>query len=247
MKKATFLTLILFLMIPFFSFTKKGFDPLAITVKIAENTYMDQVEMTNLNWREYMAWTKKEFGENSEEYKASTPDQDVWYGEKYKPVKALYLNHAQYEKYPIVGITHEQAMAYCKWRADRINEVIRLQNKKATYTYSCRLPTKAEWEKLANSEMIANKVTRKDLNNLLFINDDGTIQENDITAPVKSYTPSLNGYYNLVGNVAEMVAEKGIAKGASWQHVSADFSIAKDYTYDGPTNWLGFRCVLVRH
>jgi formylglycine-generating enzyme required for sulfatase activity len=244
MKKYFLLGSILLAAFTFFSFAKKGFDPLAITGVIAEDTFLDVAEVSNLNWREYMSWNAQQFGKESKEYLASLPDVTVWEGKKFEPVKAHYLTNVAYNDYPVVGISHQQAMDYCSWRADRINEIMGRNKKKTNVTYSCRLPTKAEWEKLVSSEVGFDDIKRRDLNNLQFVNNDGTIKENDITSPVKSFTPTLNVYYNLVGNVAEMVAEKGIAKGASWQHLNTEFSIEKDYKYTGPTKWLGFRCVI---
>jgi hypothetical protein len=49
--------------------------------------------------------------------------------------------------------------------------------------------------------------------------------------------------YNLIGNVAEMVLEKGIAKGGSWKHSIVESKIENRLIYDSPKVWLGFRCV----
>jgi len=247
MKKISLLTGILLITITFFSFKKKHFDPLAITGIISENTFLDVFEVTNLNWREYMSWNENQFGKDSKEYLASLPDQTVWEGKKYEAAKKMYLHHASFNNYPVVGISHAQANAYCKWRAARINEIIKIQNKKSSITYSCRLPTKAEWERLARIEAYYFAPYKNDNHNLQKVTDDGVINENDITSPVKSFTPTLNGYYNLMGNVAEMVTEKGIAKGASWQHTNIGLTHETDYTYTNPTKWVGFRCVLERN
>lgn len=244
MKIRNFFVLAIMSVLALSSFTKKGFDPLDITRKISENTYLDITEVTNLNWREYMSWNKKEFGKESKEYLATMLDMSVWQGEKFEAMQEYYLNDASYNNYPVVGVSYEQAVAYCTWRADRINEVMKLQKKKTALTFSCRLPTKAEWEKLANSDMYGNKKFNPEYHNLQKVTADGAVHENEITSPVESYTPTLNGYYNLIGNAAEMVAEKGIAKGGSWQHTNIGLTIERDYSYTAPTNWIGFRCVL---
>lgn len=40
---------------------------------------------------------------------------------------------------------------------------------------------------------------------------------NDVPSPVESFWPNPFGLYNMSGNVAEMVQEKGIIKGGSWE------------------------------
>lgn len=246
MKKNIVRTSVVLLTIILCSFAKKGFDPLVITGIISQNTFLDVAEVSNLNWREYMSWNAKKYGKESKEYLASTPDQNVWSDNQYEPMRLRYLSHPAYNNYPVVGISYEQAVAYCEWRAARINEVIKLRNKKSTTTYSCRLPTKAEWEKLAHMETYHFEPYQTAHHNLQKVTEDGVVHENDITSPVKSFTPTLNGFYNLIGNVAELVAEKGIAKGASWQHTDIDAAIEKDYPYTQPTHWIGFRCVIER-
>lgn len=51
------------------------------------------------------------------------------------------------------------------------------------------------------------------------------------------------GLFNLLGNVAEMVAEKGVAKGGSWKDEFSDSRITNRQTYTEPSEKIGFRCV----
>ena len=60
--------------------------------------------------------------------------------------------------------------------------------------------------------------------------------------------PPNNGHlYNIIGNVSEFVAEKGIVKGGSYKDQLSDFDIGTDFTYEGPTKWIGFRCLAIVH
>lgn len=117
-----------------------------------------------------------------------------------------------------------------------------------------RLPTKAEWEKaakgLTNDEYgvnIEKRQTKKaqkqnwKLFNIKYENNEGV--DMSITAQVKSYLENDFGIYNMIGNVGEMVAEKGIAKGGSWTHSLTESKISNDLTYEKPASWLGFRNV----
>jgi hypothetical protein len=94
-------------------------------IKIQTNFYCDQYEITNFNWLEYLSHTRRIYGEESDEYKNALPDQNVWLRETtYCP--GLYYNYfgyPGYRDYPVVGITQEQAMAYAKWRSDRVFEL----------------------------------------------------------------------------------------------------------------------------
>ncbi|MBK9630987.1 MAG: SUMF1/EgtB/PvdO family nonheme iron enzyme [Saprospiraceae bacterium] len=95
-------------------------------VKINDALYCDKSEVANIDWRAYMAWTKVVFGENSQEHKATFPDQSVW-NEKDTCLNRyfeLYLWHPSYDYYPVVGITQIQVMDYSKWRSDRVFEMI---------------------------------------------------------------------------------------------------------------------------
>jgi formylglycine-generating enzyme required for sulfatase activity len=51
------------------------------------------------------------------------------------------------------------------------------------------------------------------------------------------------GLTDMIGNVAEMVLEKGVAKGGSWAHTLEQSKIANRQYYTKPEAWLGFRCV----
>ncbi|GAB5418138.1 MAG: hypothetical protein Crog4KO_32180 [Crocinitomicaceae bacterium] len=92
-------------------------------IPMNEKLLCDQSEATNFHWLEYMYWTGRVFGEDSEEYKAVQPDTKVWrdvlcdssYIEK-------YLRSPDFRNFPVVGISQEQAEAFSKWRSDRVFE-----------------------------------------------------------------------------------------------------------------------------
>ncbi|HYC86854.1 MAG TPA: SUMF1/EgtB/PvdO family nonheme iron enzyme, partial [Chryseosolibacter sp.] len=62
-----------------------------------------------------------------------------------------------------------------------------------------------------------------------------------LMAPVGAYFPNNIGLYDVVGNVAEMTAEKGKACGGSWNHTPEESTILSINEYKGPDSAIGFR------
>ncbi|MBO7496488.1 MAG: SUMF1/EgtB/PvdO family nonheme iron enzyme [Salinivirgaceae bacterium] len=88
--------------------------------------YMDETEVRNLDYREYLYWISRVFVEYPEVYKKALPDTLVWrrklaYNE---PYVEYYFRHPAYQDYPVVGVNWLQANDYCAWRTDRVNERI---------------------------------------------------------------------------------------------------------------------------
>ncbi|MEM1219001.1 MAG: SUMF1/EgtB/PvdO family nonheme iron enzyme [Bacteroidota bacterium] len=92
--------------------------------------YMDETEISNLDYREYLYWLKRVFGESYPEvWLNALPDTLVWREElSYnEPFVETYFRHPSYNDYPVVGVNWLQANDYCKWRTDRVNEMILIE------------------------------------------------------------------------------------------------------------------------
>lgn len=90
-----------------------------------QSFFMDQYEVRNVDWREYSHWMKLVYGRIAPELVEKVqPNANVWREElAYNdPIIANYFTSPAYNDYPIVGVTWEQAMEYCSWRTDRVNE-----------------------------------------------------------------------------------------------------------------------------
>jgi len=88
--------------------------------------YMDQTEVRNIDYLEYLFWIQRVYVDYPEVYRKALPDTLVWrrpmaYNE---PMVENYLRHPAYAEYPVVGVSHIQAQDYCKWRTNRVNEMI---------------------------------------------------------------------------------------------------------------------------
>jgi gliding motility-associated lipoprotein GldJ len=95
-----------------------------------QSFYMDESEVTNVMYLEYLDWLKRVFPPTQDNYKniyeGACPDTLVWrnrlgYNET---MTNNYLRHPAYAEYPVVGVNWIQAVEFCKWRTDRVNEVV---------------------------------------------------------------------------------------------------------------------------
>ncbi|MFK8102416.1 MAG: SUMF1/EgtB/PvdO family nonheme iron enzyme [Saprospiraceae bacterium] len=92
--------------------------------------YMDETEIANVDYKEYLYWIDRVFGESYPEvYLNSLPDTLVWREElSYnEPFVETYFRHPSYNDYPVVGVSWLQANEFCKWRTDRVNEMILIE------------------------------------------------------------------------------------------------------------------------
>lgn len=92
--------------------------------------YMDETEVSNIDYRFYLYWLSNTFGESYPEvYAKALPDTLVWrsnlaYNE---PYVETYFRYPAYDDYPVVGVNWIQANEYCKWRTDRVNEMVLIE------------------------------------------------------------------------------------------------------------------------
>lgn len=183
-----------------------------------------------------------------------------------------YFKHGKpdADKFPISNISYEAAVLYCDWLTTIYNN---LEHKKKQFKkVKFRLPTEKEWEDLARCGM--SKTTKypwgylsesaKNYRKDTITNATGcylaNIQSNKEVIPnpavcpshdggvfpvnYDSYHPTDYGMYCMIGNVAEMVQEKGIAKGGGWNTLAEDAQISKQQNYSGPDPNIGFRVIM---
>ena len=123
------------------------------------------------------------------------------------PLLHGYFSMPCYSEYPVVGVTWEQAHAFCHWRT----QLLRSVGKQLTQAY--RLPSEAEWEYAARGGLRSaaypwgDKYARDEKGCFLanfkpyrgsYHNDTGAA-----TMAVGGFAPNDFGLYDMAGNVAE--------------------------------------------
>lgn len=268
-------------------YQKKTFDSLGTgkfktiqppaCVHITKNIFIDEAEITNIDYQEYLFYVKRDSTEKN--FNNAIPQLKV-----YDNNDSDYFTSPQYRFFPVVGLTYQQAKEYCKWRSHFVTKLYNREYKKAV-SFKFRLPTELEWEFAASnglnkwkyqygvetvntifyrvntkaSEFLLDKILTtktkeeitKDIIQMGIVNDIpfNVIRELpyflQFGTPYYTYSFYRNdfGIYNMIGNVAEMVEEKGVVKGGSYKNRLSDSRIIDRRMIDTPTDDIGFRCI----
>lgn len=233
-------------------------------VKVKSDLYVSKYEVSNLDYRNFLADMLND--NKIEVYRNCLPDTLVW-KDKLKntePFVQFYFRNSSYDNYPVVGISYESAIEYCNWLTEKYNNDSKKKYKKVLF----KLLSNEEWTFAANNgdaskeytwgsgfmqnnrkEYLCNyrhtslyfdSLTKKQ-NEIQGMNHTSMSQKTMITAPINSFYPNSFGIYNMCGNVAEMIEEKGIAKGGSFDDTADKVRIASEKLYNKPQADIGFR------
>lgn len=123
------------------------------------------------------------------------------------PKMRMYFSHPGFQNYPVVGVTWDQAQAFCHWRTQLFNSVSKVGGQ------DYRLPTEAEWEYAARGGKHlgvypwgGNYVRDKKgcyLANFKPMRGSYADDNGATTMKVGSYVPNDYGLFDMAGNVAE--------------------------------------------
>ena len=92
--------------------------------------YIDETEVTNIMYMEYLDWLEFVFPKENLDYRqiyeGALPDTLVWRNQLgyVEELTTNYLRHPAYAEYPVVGVNWLQAVQFAEWRTDRVNEFI---------------------------------------------------------------------------------------------------------------------------
>jgi sulfatase modifying factor 1 len=145
------------------------------------------------------------------------PDTTVWIRDfEYsynEPMHNDYFWHDAYGDYPVVGVSWEQAQAFCQWRT--INKNNYKKSKGKQFVNSFRLPSEAEWEYAARGGLEGatypwgGPYTKNDrgcfMANFKPLRGNYTADQALYTVEADAYEPNDYNLYNMSGNVAEWV------------------------------------------
>jgi formylglycine-generating enzyme required for sulfatase activity len=225
------------------------------TVRIYDSLYADRFEVSVLSWREFIAWIEQKDSANRYNREENLPDSLVWYEVDPRMNSEIYFTHPGFNNYPMVGITYEQAEAFCRWRSDMVNNA-KASGKNPEWKFRkirYRLPTREEWEMLAANRLNPDEfphglpLPKEKIGDLIYYRWHRYERPNYgpriYPVEIRALYPNSFGVYNIMGNVSEMIAEKGVAKGGNFLVSLDSVRVKLDLPYSRPEAWLGFRCV----
>ena len=145
------------------------------------------------------------------------PDTTVWikdFAYSYnEPMHNDYFWHSAYDDYPVVGVSWQQAKAFCQWRTDNKNSYKKQRGQELVNRF--RLPSEAEWEYAARGGLEGatypwgGPYTKNDrgcfMANFKPLRGDYAADQALYTVEADSYEPNDYDLYNMAGNVSEWV------------------------------------------
>ena len=216
-------------------FTPTASDSTLFSQSIPKRTFVDPfyisaTEITNLDWRKFYTEKVEELGlvKAKEKY---YPDTALWLNEfRYTynlPHAKNYFTHSNFDDFPVVGITWEQANAFCEWKTKEVSRLLAEKGIKKFIEF--RLPTENEWEFAAMKKRSENKIEKVShygwseeemMGHLLDVTNIGEVfDQNGVplkkyaddgclyTCKIASYSPNDRGIYDMSGNVSEWTAD----------------------------------------
>jgi formylglycine-generating enzyme required for sulfatase activity len=231
------------------AYIPSGEAKLGEAIQNVNEFYILKTEASNLDYLTFLASFEDK---NSAEYKSALPDTTVWSNKMGKNESFVnqYFRYPGFNEYPVVGISHENALRYCKWLEKNINSKLDDDVKVVV-----KLPSETEWIRAARGNKHQQfysweGVDLKDKRGKRLSNYKKETQSDFAggiitTSEIKAYSPNEFGIYQMSGNLAEMLDEPKKVKGGSWNMLAESLKIDNSEMVDYPSNNVGFRPVLM--
>lgn len=120
---------------PLKEITSTNFTPPG-AIKINDTLFIDQYEVSNITYREFLFSMKNIFGKNSPLYTTMLPESKVWSSIKHiecgteiidlnpatiEMLESTYHRSYMFNNFPVVGVSFQQAKNFCTWRTNAVN------------------------------------------------------------------------------------------------------------------------------
>ena len=233
-------------------------------VRIGPKLYISRYECTNEWYNRFLEHQSPNPG-----YRNLLPDTVCW--RTYFPLSNLssfyrqYFSNKVYSQYPVMSVSYESALAYCKWLTESYATGKGKIGKKVIFS----LPTKEEWmasATYAKDTMFPWKGSDLRAKNGVYhanyrcvMEEAGQLKGEDVyyltnyaadgylvPAPVKTYNSNGRGLYQMSGNVSEMLETPGQHAGGGWDSPGFMVALKAPDQYSGitgPHPCVGFRVV----
>jgi formylglycine-generating enzyme required for sulfatase activity len=174
-------------------------------VRITKPFYLGTYHVTRGQFRQFVAETSyKTDAENGVGYKGSVGwDSDKKTFGPNKKFSWRNVGFEQTDEYPVVNVSWNDAVAFCKWLSKKEDKTYRLP-KEAEWEYACRAGTTTRYYSSDDPETLATVGNVADVAaKAKFPDWKYTIKANDgyvFTAPVGKFKPNAFGLYDMHGN-----------------------------------------------